>query len=211
VNYVSLIEPRLTPHRPARPVTAAQALVDWLLDLEQEAVARLERLTDEECRWSPHPDANDIAVTFWHVARWLDVLAAVGAGAAPASAVQVWERDGWSDETGYDPTGLGYLGLGTLTGYTPDEMRAVPRLGTTDLTRYLRATVHDLHEALMQLDDHALLQDLGLGSPFQIVGSTLQGSFGHLGEVDALVALRARLHDSPSASPPDRSARSSGS
>ena len=206
MNYVPLIEPRLTAHRPASPSTAAEALVDWLLDLEQEAVARLERLTDRECRWAPHPDANDVAVTFWHVARWLDVLAAIGAGTAPTLAVQAWERDGWRDRTGYDPAGLGHLGLGTLTGYTPDEMRAVPRLGTTDLTSYLRATVHDLHEALGQLDDRALHQDLGYGSPFQIVGSTLQGSFGHLGEIDALVALRARLYDSP----PDRSARSSG-
>ncbi|HEY8547742.1 MAG TPA: DinB family protein [Acidimicrobiales bacterium] len=197
MNYVPLIEPRLTPHRPASPGTAAEALVDWLLDFEQEAVARLERLSDEELRWTPHPDANDAAVTFWHVARWLDVLAAFGAGAAPALAVQAWERDGWRARTGYDPAGRGHLGLGTLTGYTPEEMRAVPRLGAGDLVAYLRAVVADLRAALGRLDDAQLNHDGGFGSPFQIVGSTLQGSFGHLGEVDALVALRARLHDAP--------------
>ena len=193
MNYVPTIEPRLTGHRPATPTTTTETLVDWLLDLEQESVARLGLLSDEEGRWSPHPDANDAEVTFWHIARWLDVLAATRAVTVPKPAPQVWERDGWIDETGYNPTGIGYLGLGTLTGYTPEQMRAVPRLGPAALIRYLRATVLDLRDVLRGFDANEINHDRGFGSPFQIVGSTVQGSFGHLGEVDALVALRSRL------------------
>ncbi|MFF5261744.1 DinB family protein [Actinomadura viridis] len=194
VNYVPAIEPRLTAHRPATPTTTTETLVEWLLDLEQEAVARLELLTDAECGFSPHPDANDADVTFWHIARWLDVLAATGAVTAPKPSTQVWHRDGFADEYGYDPTGIGYLGLGTLTGYTPGEMRAVPRLGPAALTRYLRASTTELCEVLTGFDAERINHDQGFGSPYQIVGGTLQGSFGHLGEIDCLVALQARLN-----------------
>ena len=198
MNYVPTIEPRLTPHRPMRPDTSTEALVEWLRDLEQEATARLDLIAEAELGWRPHPDANDAGVTFWHIARWFDVLAATRVVTAPTPAEQLWTRDGWQDRTGYDPQGIGYLGLGTLTGYTAEEMRAVPRLGAEATRDYFRATVDGLATVLWDLGPAGLNRDSGFGSPFQIVGSTLQGSFGHLGEIDCLVALRARLVDDPS-------------
>ena len=194
MNYVPRIEPRLTPYRPSAPASSRESLMEWLRDLEQESVARLDLMSEGEARWTPHPDANDAAVTFWHIGRWLDVLAATTMATSPSPGVQIWARDGWTELTGYDPSGIGYLGLGTLTGYTPEEMRAVPRLTTTELSAYLRATVTALEGVLGDIEQADLLRDNGLGSPFQILGGTLQGSFGHLGEVDCLVALRSRLH-----------------
>jgi hypothetical protein len=193
VNYVPLIEPRLTPYRRSAPEGSGEAMVEWLRDLKQEAVARLELMSERDATWTPHPDANDAAVTFWHIARWLDVLAATAVVTAPVPDTQVWERDGWAERTGYDPAGIGYLGLGTLTGYTPTEMRAVPRLTTSELADYLSSTALALEDALTGLARGDLLGDQGFGSPFQVLGGTLQGSFGHLGEVDFLVALRSRL------------------
>ncbi|MDP3890817.1 DinB family protein [Nocardioides sp.] len=201
MNYVPSIEPRLTPHRPSTPGTTGQCLVEWLRDLEQESVARLELISVQEATWTPHPDANDVAVTFWHIARWLDVLAATSVATEPTPRPQSWERDGWQDRTGYDPAGIGYLGLGTLTGYTPEEMRAVPRLTTVELATYLRSTVEALESALGDFEPADLLRDQGFGSPFQILGSTLQGSFGHLGEIDCLVALRSRMVSEDSTDP----------
>jgi hypothetical protein len=193
VNYVPTIEPRLTPHRPSAPESSGQALAEWLRDLEQESIARLELITDTEATWTPHLDANDVAVTFWHIARWLDVLAATTVVTSPNARAQVWVRDGWLEKTGYDPSGVGYLGLGTLTGYTAEEMRAVPRLTTVELAAYLGSTVASLEHVLGGFGPADLISDHGFGSPFQILGSTLQGSFGHLGEIDCLVALRSRL------------------
>jgi hypothetical protein len=195
MNYVPSIEPRLTPHRPVAPGSALDALVEWLLDLEQEAVARLELITAEQCAWTPHPDANDPDVTFWHIARWLDVLAASRVVTEPNPTEQAWSRDGWVEHTGYDPTGIGYLGLGTLTGYSTEEMRAVPRLGSRALSTYLRTAVRDLTEVLRDLGAEEVNRDRGFGTPFQLLGSTIQGSFGHLGEIDSLVALHDRLDE----------------
>ncbi len=117
------IEPRLTPHRPAAPANVAEVLIEGCRDLEQELTARLELMTPEDLRWQPHPDSNSAGVTVWHVARWLDVLGSrVYTGRAARE--DVWHTQGWLEETGYEPDGLGFLGMGALTGYTPEQMRA---------------------------------------------------------------------------------------
>lgn len=193
MNYVPTIEPRLTNHRPAAPGTVIEVLVEWLRDLEQEAVARLQLMSEDELGFRPHPDANNPDVTFWHVARWFDVLAARHVTRPPARAER-WLADGWADLTGYDPTGIGFLGLGTLTGYTPEEMRAVPELGAEGLRAYLTGAIDDVVDAVSGLTP-AELHAPGAGgipSAYQVLGSTIQGAFGHLGEVDCLVSLNDR-------------------
>jgi hypothetical protein len=192
MTYVDDIEPRLTPYRPARPQTTAEALVEWCRDLEEELVARLERMSDEDLRWSPHPDANNAGVTVWHVARWIDFLGTRAFTGSPA-ADDLWHREGWKDRTGYEPDGIGFLGVGALTGYTPEEMRAVPALSAVDLAAYLGQSIAALVDRIGELGE-AVLEPGPLGySPYQLISGTLQGSFGHVGEIDALVALRARL------------------
>lgn len=194
MNYVSSIEPRLTPHRPVAPTTATRTLEEWIVDLVEETVARLDLMSAPDLAWSPHPDANSSDVTVWHIARWMDFLgtrAFTGAGVR----AEVWHRDGWADRTGYDPTGVGYLGLGTLTGYSPAEMRAVPRLSCDSLRDYVEASASTLRDLLLGQSDgwlHAPQSTIGM-SPYQVIGGTVQGSFGHLGEIDCLVALRGRI------------------
>ncbi|HEY9524434.1 MAG TPA: DinB family protein [Thermopolyspora sp.] len=94
-------------------------------DLHEELTARLALVSQEDLTWQPHPDSNSAGVTVWHVARWLDVPGTRIFASRPAHA-DIWHRSGWREATGYEPHGIGYLGLGTLTGYTPEEMRAVP-------------------------------------------------------------------------------------
>jgi hypothetical protein len=191
-TYVSEIEPRLTPHRPARPETVADTLIEACRDLEQETLARLSRIPAKDLYWQPHPDANSVGVTVWHIARWLDFLGTRAFTGRPAEADR-WHTSGWADRTGYEPDGVGWLGLGSLTGYTPAEMRAVPQLEADHLSTYLSEATAELVETLGQLRDH--LHVGGTPTPYQAISSTLQGSFGHVGEIDALVSLRARLAD----------------
>ncbi|MER7460613.1 DinB family protein [Micromonospora sp. NPDC126480] len=174
------------------PATAADALIELLHDLREETVARLELISAAELAWQPHPDANSPAVTVWHVARWLDVLA-TRAFPARSAEHELWRTAGWQEATGYDPVGLGYRGLGTLTGYTPAQMRAVPVLPAADLTAYLTQSAEHLAATIRVLSGRIHDSRSGQPSPYQILSGTLQGSFGHLGEIDALVALRARL------------------
>lgn len=193
MNYVTSIEPRLTSHRPAAPVTTGDVLVEWTHDLREEVAARLRLVDEEDLVWQPHPDANNVAVTVWHVARWLDVLGTrifTGRGVED----EVWHAEGWRALTGYEPEGVGYLGLGTLTGYTPEEMRAVPVLTGDQLDAYLEQAAGSLVDQVRALEGRLVEVLPGIElSPYQLIGSTLQGSFGHVGEIDTLVALRHRL------------------
>ena len=192
MTYVETIEPRLTPHRAVSPGDAAAVLAEWCRDLEQELTARLELVTSRDLRWQPHPDSNSAGVTVWHVTRWIDVLGTRAFTGAPASQ-DGWHSQGWREVTGYEPDGLGFAGLGTLTGYTPEQMRAVPAMDANGLASYLSESVARLIEQITILGEK-VLKPLGRGlSPYQTIGSTLQGSFGHVGEIDTLVALRARL------------------
>jgi hypothetical protein len=151
-------------------------------------------MSEEELRWQPHPDVNNPGVTVWHVARWIDLLGTRLFTGRPVSD-DVWHAEGWREVTGYEPDGLGYLGLGTLTGYTPEQMRAVPHMDSVALSTYLSQAVAQLIEQIDQLGARLpqVAGPTGL-SPYQIISGTLQGSFGHIGEIDTLVALRMRLH-----------------
>lgn len=167
-------------------------LTEWVRDLEQELDARCRLVSEDDVRWQPHPDSNSAGVTVWHVARWCDVLGSrwYAGGAAEQDA---WHQEGWKDSTGYEPDGVGFLGLGTLTGYTPAEMRAVPHLGAPALGEYLAQCTQRLVAQIDALGDGVLDGPrIGGLTPYQTIGATLQGSFGHVGEIDALVALRAR-------------------
>lgn len=189
MTYVQSIEPRLTAHRPAAPADTADTLIEFCRDLHQELVARLRLVTAGDLVWQPHADANSVGVTAWHVSRWLDVLATRAFSGRPAAA-DLWHTGGFRVATGYEPDGIGHLGLGTLTGYTPDEMRAVPAMPADLLEAYLDMAATGLVETIDGLRPrlHA-----GAPTPYQTIGSTLQGSFGHVGEIDALVSWRARL------------------
>jgi hypothetical protein len=196
VTYVQGIGPRLTPVRDVAPSTAAEMLREWTRDLCEELTARCRLMSEDDLRWQPHPDQNNNAVTVWHVARWLDVLGSrlFTGGSAAADA---WHEAGWRDVTGYEPDGIGYLGLGTLTGYTSEEMRAVPNLDAESLITYVGQAGDRLNGQIDVFDDVTSGPRIGGRTPYQIIGPTLQGSFGHVGEIDALVALRDRLGGRP--------------
>jgi hypothetical protein len=192
MTYVREIEPRLTPYRPVAPQTPAEALIEWVRDLEEELAARLAVAGEALLPWQPHPDMNSPAVAAWHVIRWLDVLATRAFDPSSAPADELWHSGGWSHRTGYDPSGLGFLGLGTLTGYTTAEMRAVPVLAADDLRRYLEQCARVLIGAIEELGSSLTRPIDGLGlSPYQMISGTVQGSFGHLGEIDTLAMLYA--------------------
>ena len=97
------------------------------------------------------------------------------------------QNDGWAQRTGYDPRGIGDSGLGTMTGYTFEEVLKIPRLGATELIRYLDSVVGPLAQRLRALPD-----DDGAARSVRRVTGILQGCFAHLGEIDALLAIRER-------------------
>jgi hypothetical protein len=141
----------------------------------------------------------------WHFTRWLDVISVRLLDGLDSDS-ELWFENGWAGKTDYDPRGLGEGGLGVLTGYTMVEVLEVPTLSAAQLIAYQRQVVMRLHPQLVKLDADALSGDAAgyevMTARARVTGSKdtygwlkliLVGSFQHLGEVAALLAMRRRL------------------
>ena len=165
-------------------------MAKWFEDIGAGLRRRIADLDESALEWRADDRGNNVRETAWHMARWIDVLARLSTGAQQSE--ERWFADGWAERTGYDPRGLGDGGLGALTGYTFAEVLAIPRLDSRDLLEYLGAVIPPLAERLRgAVEDEARL----------VRGATriLQGLFAHLGEIDALLAIRERTAQRASA------------
>jgi hypothetical protein len=174
---------------------AREVLAEWLQDLARDVRQQVEGLSLEELTWQPDSEANSIGITVWHFSRWLDLLAVRALENKPQEEEQ-WFTRGWAEKTAYDPRGIGYAGLGALTGYTQAEVALVPKLPAGDLLAYLDQVCEALRRQMLAISEDALHQLVpGLGgkrTPYQWLKPILQGATGHLGEIECLNAMRAR-------------------
>lgn len=108
---------------------------DLLVALSKWAHLEVEGLSAEELAWQPDAEGNSIAVTAWHVSRWLDVTTHLTLGKSPTA--ELWLACGWAERMGYNPYGIGRQGLGTVTSYTLQEIAAIPHLDAQLLLAYL--------------------------------------------------------------------------
>ena len=175
----------------------------WFEDLGARVRRQIDGRDAAALEWRADAQGNNVRETVWHMARWIDVLRRVVTG-EPASSER-WITDGWADRTGYDPRGIGADGLGTLTGYTFEEVLAIPRLDATELLAYLDSVVAPLAAALRAAGDGDRERTLRRAT------SILQGCFAHVGEIDALLAIHDRRERprGPRASGPGAARRSS--
>jgi hypothetical protein len=164
-------------------------------DMGTEIRGEIGDMTAEELAWQPDPQANSIGVTVWHVARWLDVLAVriLGTGSADD---ELWHTQGWAGKTGYDPRGLGASGLGNVTGYTVEEVAAIPPMRAADLLTYLDSVIKAVNSRIAGLAEGALHEKVpGIGksrTAYQWIKLLLKGGLGHLGEIQTLKSLHER-------------------
>ncbi len=176
-------------------MTGVEILHDWLRDLEIGLCHEIEDLTIEQLSWQPDPDANSIGVTVWHIGRWLDLLKVRVLDNLPPEMEQ-WHTRGWTAKTGYDPRGVGYRGYGTLTGYSQDEVAAIPILTAEEHLSYLRGVIGVLSARLMRMTDeelHLPAQGLsGRHTAYVWLKTLLTGCIGHLGEIAALKSMQSR-------------------
>ncbi|GIH06101.1 hypothetical protein Rhe02_41680 [Rhizocola hellebori] len=179
----------------ATPHTPAGALSAWLRDLEAGFLARAQNLDAERLAFRPDPGGNSVGVTLWHFTRWLDVVAH-RVWVDGEAGDELWHARGWARQTGYDPSGLGHAGLGVVTGYTLAEVNAIPNFDAVLLTDYFGSVADDLQDLLHSNNSetlHGIAPGLGgQWSRYTWISVVLQGSFGHLGEIDALLAMRQR-------------------
>ena len=122
------------------PMTDLELFVDLVDDLTKGIHKQVSGLSHKELTWQPDTEGNSIGVTVWHISRGLDVLKVRFLEQRPAEAEQ-WYTQGWARQTAYDPRGIGTGGLGILSGYTREEVSAIPVLSAEELLAYLEALV----------------------------------------------------------------------
>jgi len=168
---------------------------DVLIDLLEDNKRRLHRVfgaTGDECvLWKPEADANNIAITVWHMARILDVFLTQQAKGGLAEE-ECWFRQGWVEQTGYDPRGLGQNGWGMLTGYTQEEVAAIPQLTSEQMLGYLDMVYDTVKEYLASTNIKQLLTPAagfdGRYTKYQCIQMALLDNVRHLGEIYAIKA-----------------------
>jgi hypothetical protein len=181
----------------AIPKDAAAFLSELISRLQRGTLARLKSIPAEALHWQPHRESNSIGVTIWHYSRWWDLYGTVALVDGKIDD-QHWLRDGWVERTGYDPRGKPPDGLGLITGYSVDEMLAVPHLTAADLAAYHTASTDSTLAALAKEDATSLARPLKVGegdsqgTRYQQVLGLALGSHRHLGEIDALASLYER-------------------
>jgi DinB family protein len=166
-------------------VRDTELMAKWFEDVGGRVRDRLQGLDEDALEWRADDRGNNVRETVWHMARWIDVLTRIIGGTQPST--EHWFTDGWAQRTSYDPRGIGDDGLGALTGYTFQEVLAIPRLNASELVRYLDSVIGPLAQRLRALPD-----DEAAARAVRRATGILQGCFGHLGEIDALLAIRQR-------------------
>jgi hypothetical protein len=172
---------------------------DVLIDFLEDNRRRLHRLFDvisDECLfWKPEAEANNIAVTVWHMARILDVYLTQQVKGW-ASEEECWFRQGWANQTQYDPRGNGQNGWGMLTGYTQEEVAAIPQFTKEQIIGYLN-DVYDIAKEYLAVTSIEKLLTPGIGfhgryTQYQCIQMALLDNIRHLGEVFAIHARQDR-------------------
>jgi hypothetical protein len=168
---------------------------DVLIDLLEDNRRRLKRLvagmSDDCLQWKPEAEANSIAITIWHMARILDVFLTQQAKGEPP-AEECWFRGGWAAQTGYDPRGRGLNGWGMLTGFTQEEVDAIPPISREQILGYLDQ-VYDITREYLAATAEEILQTPAPGfegkySRYQCIQMPLMDNVRHLGEVYSIAA-----------------------
>ena len=167
---------------------------DLIRSLSSWAHLEVENLSEQELAWQPDAEGNSIGVTVWHFSRWLDVTARLLQGQSRRE--ELWLTRGWAERTGYNPQGIGEQGLGVVTGYTLQEVAAIPHLSAQDLLMYLDQVCEVLCTFLRSLpSSEPLQQPLYSGASRtkqQLLQTVFLGSCGHMGEIEALKAMMNR-------------------
>jgi len=186
--------------------------VDVLMDIFEHFAYGLHRtiadLPREGMQWQPDPEANNIAVTVWHICRSLDILK-VKIIENKSDQNQLWYARGWAARTDYDPSGLGFGGFGNLAAYTLDQVKAVPLLSAEDSLAYFDQVYEALGEYLKKVKVEALKEPpMGwpsfTGSPspdsvYDVILMFLMDNREHLGEIKAIRAMWYRTWETRTA------------
>lgn len=178
-------------------MNGTELYADLIASLTEGMHSEVGKLSSQELDWQPDAEGNSIGVTLWHVSRWFDVTARIFQ--EKPSEDELWLTQGWAERSGYNPQGIGYRRLGALTGYTQQEVAAIPHLSAADSLAYLDQSSEALRAYLLALPSFEALQQPVPGwgretpvSKHDLLKVVFMGCSGHLGEIKALKAMMSR-------------------
>ena len=169
------------------------------MELFEDNTRRINQLLnniDDAClHWSPDGQANSIAVTIWHTTRIFDVFLTQHIQGKSAEN-EIWHTSGWAEAASYDPRGIGTNGWGAVTGYTLDEVAAIPKMNVAILLGYYEEVVEKLQDYLKNVTEEGLeMPSIGFQGQqpnYFWVRHPLFDLTRHVGEMMALKAMWAR-------------------
>lgn len=178
-----------------------ELLAELIEDLFHDLQPEIQPLSVEDLDWQPYREANSIGVTVWHIARGLDFLATRVLQGKPAED-ELWHIHGWREKTNYDPRGIGYGGWGVLTGYTWEEVLAIPDLNGGELLDYLEDACQNAASQVRKLTPesaHRPAESLldGKLTYYHWIKEFYKGFQAHVGEIVAMEVLikKRKAHD----------------
>ena len=188
MNKVQLIHPH-------GELTGVEVMIDYLDDNLRRLKRDIGGINDTCLHWQIDVSANSIAVTLWHMGRFLDVFFTQLALGLP-STEECWFRYGWAEKTGYDPRGIGRDGWGSLNEYTLEEVSALPRFTKDQLLDFIEQ-VYDTVRGYLSSTHFEDLAKPGAGfsgkfTRYQVISMALMDNVRHLGEIRLIKSLWER-------------------
>lgn len=166
-------------------ITAYREQIADMLTMLDTQIAEV---PDETLYQRPGPSQNPIGFIYWHILRIWDLDHCLCTGRNPLTD-GIWQREEYSAESGYDPTGLGLRGLGMGVGYSDAEVDGV-NVPRAILAEY-RAKLAAATDAYLDSVDEAAIRaerpsPLGPGQTLtsaKRMQHTVSHSYHHLGEI----------------------------
>ena len=168
-------------------------LIEHYADIVRWTVKEIE---SSELDWQPHPEANNIGVTLWHMGRTMDLFKVRLFENRPVND-QLWFANGYVDKAGYDPRGLGFEGFGNLAGYSIEEMQAIPHMSGDLLLDYFDETFAAMVDFIKETP-HTILESQAPGWPNDPMSindwlkNLIADGHAHTGEIRAMRAQYKR-------------------
>lgn len=176
-------------------MSAQMVLLDMIAENMKYVNWVLDEISPDLLHWKPDPGALTIAVTLWHCARALDVFKTLHIDNL-ADKEEIWIKNGWAEKTGYDPRGVGTYGWGQITGYTTEEVAAIPQMNKDVLKNYTDEVMNCLRDYIENVSEEELFDQApgfeGKQTNYFWLRHPLMDMTRHLGEVLAFKEMWER-------------------
>lgn len=147
-------------------------------------------LTPEQLVWRPQEKANSVAFYLWHIPRTTDFYL----NRRIRGVRELWSRENWRARLPIEAEGQGTAGLGIGTGFTDQQVGAMPALSPADYLAYVDAVEQEMDAWLAGLLPEELLTEperegFSKTPTLRVVLSALGHTHGHTGEIGYVKGL----------------------